>query len=57
MADRARAFAARVVTFSQFVQNVLGIDDALFNGSGRRTPTMPPVTSAGAWVNTTRPGP
>jgi Fe-S oxidoreductase len=37
MADRARAFAARVVTFSQFVQNVLGIDDALFNGSGRRT--------------------
>lgn len=37
MEKRARAFAARVITFSQFVQNVLQIDDASFNGSGRRT--------------------
>lgn len=37
MADRAKGFAAKVITFSQFVQNILSIDSALFNGSGRRT--------------------
>jgi Fe-S oxidoreductase len=34
---RARAFADKVITFSQFVQNVLQIDPALFKGAGQRT--------------------
>ena len=37
MAERARQFAAKVITFSQFVQNVVDINPALFNGSGRST--------------------
>ena len=37
LAPRARAFADRVITFSQFMQNVLRIDPALFRGAGRRT--------------------
>jgi iron-sulfur cluster protein len=36
MAERARRFAAKVITFSQFIQNVLDIDPALFKGDGRR---------------------
>ncbi len=35
--DRARAFSDKVITFSQFVQNVLQIDPALFKGAGQRT--------------------
>jgi iron-sulfur cluster protein len=34
---RARAFADKVITFSQFVQSVLQIDPALFKGAGQRT--------------------
>jgi len=37
MAERARRFAAKVITFSQFVQNVAAIDSTLFNGNGRTT--------------------
>ncbi|MGA6926350.1 MAG: L-lactate dehydrogenase (quinone) large subunit LdhH [Desulfosarcina sp.] len=36
-AASARAFAARVITFSQFTRHLLNLDAAAFNGEGRRT--------------------
>ena len=52
--DRAQHLAARTYEFTEYLVDVLGVDDVGRDGTGRSR-TIPPATCSAGWASTASP--